>query len=231
MKYTSDTFPELVTLTNPKLTLLVRIVFLLFTTFLLVLLYLLPFALINDYTDSTEFYILIGIYTLLFTYGIYKFIKEYKKKNTTVIQKIIVNKLGIQYHKLNGEIEYLLYKDLNKSKQPYSKDIFTKTIGVNISSKTVLKVLYNQQERIVSFQNTDIFYTSISTNSRELRQHFLQGVTLYRPDLRIADSVYTDFFINPSSFEFDKKGYKKTMIIALIISIIILAIVFLSINL
>ena len=92
-------------------------------------------------------------------------------------------------------------------------------------------MLYNHQERTVSFQNTDIFYTSISTNSRELRQHFLQGVTLYRPDLRIADSVYTDFFINPSSFEFDKKGYKKTMIIALIISIIILAIVFLSINL
>ncbi|AJA69185.1 hypothetical protein HX057_06315 [Myroides odoratimimus] len=230
MKYTSDTFPELVTLTNPKLTLLVRIVFLLFTTFLLVLLYLLPFALINDYTDSTEFYILIGIYTLLFTYGIYKFIKEYKKKNTTAIQKIIVNKLGIQYHKLNGEIEHLSYKDLNKSKQLYTKDIFTKTTGVNISSKTLLKVFYNQQERTISFQNTDIFYTYLSTNSRELRQHFLQGVTLYRPDLKIADSVYNDFFINPNTFEFDKKGYKKTMIIALIISLVILAIVFLSIN-
>ncbi|MDM1396101.1 hypothetical protein HX049_02760 [Myroides odoratimimus] len=231
MKYTSDAFPELTTLTNPKLTLFVRIVFLLFISFFLLLLYLIPFALINEYTNNTGAYILIVLYTLLLTYGVYKFITEYKKKSPHFIQKIVVNELGIHYHKINGEIEHLLYKDLNKSKQPYSKDIFTKTIGVNVSSKTVLKVFYNHQERTVSFQNTDIFYTYLSTNSRELRQHFLQGVTLYRPDLKIADSVFADFFIQPNTFEFDKKEQKKTMIIALIIFLAILAIVFLSINL
>lgn len=52
---------------------------------------------------------------------------------------------------------------------------------------------------------------------------FLQGVTLFRPDLEIEPSVYKEYFINPETFEFDKKTQRDLVFWRVVFVVLLLA--------
>ncbi|MDM1345872.1 hypothetical protein HX017_01880 [Myroides marinus] len=181
-----------------------------------------------DSTTTLEAYILLFLYILLLTYGTYKLVQKIREDKKNAIQQITINHKGIHYHKLNGNIVSILYSELTKSDHPYTEDIYAKTIGINESRRTVLKLFHKGIEKSVPFQHTNIFFTQLSINTRELRSHFIQGITLFRPDLKISQQVFTSFFINPTNSEFDKKKYIQTIFLAIILIIIIITLVIIT---
>lgn len=229
MRYSSSNFPELMSATSTRYTIGIRIILILFFVLLLSLFYIIPFVLFIDSTTTLEAYILLFLYILLLTYGTYKLVQKIRKDKKHATQQITINHKGIHYHKLNGNIESILYSELTKSNHPYTEDIYAKTIGINESRRTVLKLFHQGIEKSILFQHTNIFFTRLSINTRDLRSHFIQGITLFRPDLKISQQVFTSFFINPTNFEFDKKKYIQTIFLAIILIIIIITLVIISI--
>ncbi|MDG3583896.1 hypothetical protein [Galbibacter pacificus] len=162
------------------------------------------------------------IYYLLLLFGTYKLVKYIKSVKGESIKKVTINKEGVHYLKLNGKRESILFSELNKSPSPFSDDVFIKTVGVTPYSSTRLMIFYQGNEKHITFSNTDVMYTGAIGNWRELRGHFIQGITLFCPHLTISESVYSDFFIHPETFEFDTKEFKKTFLIVAIFILIIL---------
>ncbi|WP_335966360.1 hypothetical protein [Galbibacter sp. PAP.153] len=151
-------------------------------------------------------------------------IKYNKSVKRESIKKVTINKEGVHYLKLNGKRESILFSELTKSSSPspFSDDVFIKTVGVTPYSSTRLIIFYQGNEKHITFSNTDVIYTGATGNWRELRGHFIQGIALFCPHLTISESVYSDFFIHPETFEFNAKEFKKTFLFAAIFILIIL---------
>jgi hypothetical protein len=98
--------------------------------------------------------------------------------------------------------------------------------GVGISSKTVLAINYKQTKREIGFQITALFSNSYITNSSALRTKFIQGVALFRPDLTINQTVYTNFYIDPNTFSYDRKSHNKVLILSILLVVTILFIIY-----
>ena len=218
---TKDNFPEIHSTPDRFRTWLIRGIFIVVFVPLILLLYTIPIAFYADGTVSGEGTIVFSTFYYPFMIWMSVLIfRHIKRSRGDSPVRIRVNKEGIVYEKVNGSVEVLRYKDLDAS---YNRvivfDIFAKKMGRY--GPTVLRVFYDGLERSVRF-HTDVGHSYYPGNVRELRSHFIRGITLFRPDLRVASYVYSVFFINPETFEFDKKDYWKTMVFVGIFMILIL---------
>src|SRR5690606_32602440 len=137
-----------------------------------------------------------------------------------------VNREGIFYDQMDGTVESLLYNQLEVSSDDMiAYDVFIGSnlvhTGTTTYSQTFLKVFLKGNQQKVRFFHPDVVYSYYARNSRLLRSHFIQGITLFRPDLRIAPNVYTEFFVHPQTFEFDKKEHWKAIVFAIIFIILL----------
>ncbi|MFD1631035.1 hypothetical protein [Pseudopedobacter beijingensis] len=217
--YTKDNFPKKTSIPSYFWTWAFRVFLILILVLVGLFLFAIPLLLTAIYSYGVII-LLIGCY-LLVIFAIFQFIKHVRKAKNNVVQQVTVDSTGVHYLKLDGTKESILYTELSKSTVPYNKDIFTKRTGGRYSI-TELKVFHNNIEKSISFRNTDILYTNFTRNHRELRRYFLQGITLFRPDLSVSSTVYSNFFIHPETFEFDKKEFVKTVVLTAIIIIILL---------
>lgn len=108
----------------------------------------------------------------------------------------------------------MLYSQLKKSGDRYTADVHSKKI--RLYGERMLFVHLKHGKEAIYFNHTDAF----SGNSGDLRVHFLQGIHLFRPDLRISPEVYSEFFINPETFAFEQRFFKRTLIVAITVLIL-----------
>src|SRR5690606_15810500 len=149
-----------------------------------------------------------------------------KRIRGNAVRHITVNSKGVFFEKINGTVEPLLYSQLEiSSNDNIVYDVF---IGSNLIytgntnyRQTFLKVFLKGNEQKVHFFHPNVAYSYYARNSRLLRSHFIQGITLFRPDLRIAPNVYSEFSIHPQTFEFDKKEHWKAIVFAIIFIILL----------
>lgn len=173
--------------------------------------YVIPFLFYIDGTiEGSELSTFGIIYYPLLIWGSYLGLRYLKRIKGNAVKHITENREGVFYEKINGTVESLLYNQLELSSSAIVYDVFPRKIGRY--GPTELSVFFNDWERTVQFTNTDAAYSYYSGNSRLLRSHFIQGITLFRPDLRIASHVYSAFYIHPETFEFDKKNYRTTIV-------------------
>lgn len=222
--FTKDTFPEIRSEPNWFWTWCIRILFLVIFGPLIILLYTIPLAFYMDGSMDASGLSAFGlIYYPFLIWMSYLAIRYMRRIKGNAIKYIRVNRNGVFYKRINGTEEMLLYEQLDIGPAYIVHDVFPKT-GFRYSP-TVLKVFLNGAERIVQF-HTDAAYSYYSGNRRLLRSHFIRGVALFRPELRIAPSVYSEFFIDPETYRFDKKAYWKTIVaVIILISIIVVSIV------
>jgi len=218
---TKDNFPEIHSTPDWFRTWLIRGICIIVFGPLVLLLYTIPIAFYVDGTVSGEATIVFSVFYYPFMIWMSVLVFRYiQRSRGDAPVHIWVNKEGIVYEKANGSAEVLRYKDLDAT---YNRvivfDVFAKKIGRY--GPTELRVFYDGWERSVRF-HTDAGHSYYPGNVRELRSHFIRGITLFRPDLRVASYVYSAFFINPETYEFDKKDYWKTMILVGILIILIL---------
>src|SRR5690606_35898280 len=192
-----DSFPEIRSEPAWLRTWMIRLVFVGIFGLLIGLFYVTPLLFYVDGTLDAEEIIRFGIfYYPILAWISFLTIRYFKRIRGNAVRHITVNREGIFYEKLNGEVESLRYSQLERSNAGVVVDVFSETLYQY--GPTELRVFVNRKEQSVLF-GTDAGYSYYSGNSRALRSHFIQGIKLFRPDLRIAQWVYSNFYINPET--------------------------------
>lgn len=164
------------------------------------------------------------IYYPLLVWGIWAAIKEYNKTKHQRISKISVDKNGIHYHFRNGKVDNILYKDLQKSKEAYVQDI-DYSPGAKYAPSYIFGFVNGKRKNINFYAHVNgVDY--LIKNKNELRAHFLLGVRLFNNRINVSPSIYPFYYINPETFEFDKKAYRNTVIFSVILIVIIATIIY-----
>lgn len=213
MLYTREKFPEISSEPSQFWTWFIRITFAVIIGMILLGFFCIPLLLYLEkefYGTGAVLFLLIYYPVLcLVLYLLVKLIIRNKKK---AVHSIVVNKEGAFYKKHDGSTEAILYKHLQRSGKNSTKDIFTKSVPVDGHNLIYLKVFYGGREITVDFGRIDVAFGSYAQNHRTLRSHFLHGIKIFRPDLVIDPIVYQHYFINPETFEFEKKAHRNVII-------------------
>ena len=213
MLYTRENFPEISTEPDQYWTWFIRITFTAVIASLLFGFFSIPILLYWE----REFYGPESVLFLLIYYPVlcvvlYLLVKMIIRNKKKAVHSILVNSEGAFYKKHDGSSESILYKNLQRSDKNYTNDIFTEPVPVDGHNLVYLKAFYGGKEIRVDFTRIDIAFGSYAKNHRVLRSHFLNGVKIFRTDLVIDPSVYKQFFINPETFEYEKKQQGKALI-------------------
>ncbi|UPZ14807.1 hypothetical protein [Flavobacterium humidisoli] len=163
------------------------------------------------------------IYFPLLLWGIWILFKNYKRQKQNKVISISVDRYGMHQHQYNGNVESVLYKDLEKSREAYVSDIDRK-IGTKYSPSYIFGFKDGKQIPI-HFSRADNGMTYIPKNKYLLIGHFLQGAVLFCPHIKISSAVYADYFINPATFEFNRKAQTITYLLVFIVLIAILVLI------
>ncbi|WP_407484122.1 hypothetical protein [Elizabethkingia meningoseptica] len=128
-----------------------------------------------------------------------------------IISYFIVNDQGILYFSKNGQlVKETLYKDLAKSPDYYSKDIFSTSAGTGKYSSFRMNLVVYKKNKDNSVNKIYVDLNSIALkNKYHLIGHFLKGIRLFRPELSIAPHVYKDFYLNEKTLDFAPEIRRK----------------------
>ncbi|MCP2028501.1 preprotein translocase subunit SecE [Flavobacterium sp. HSC-32F16] len=222
MIYNKENFPKISSERNLTVTVIVYMLFGLLFIAILALFIALPLSIQLEHNSrlSTGEIIFNLLYFPLLLWIIWRIFKNYQWQKIKKIILISVDRYGLHHHQFDGTVQSILYKELERSTEAYISDIDRK-IGTKYSSGYIFGFRYGLQIPI-HFSKPENGMTYIPKNKYHLIGHFLQGVTLFCPNLRISQSVYADYFINPDTFEFNKKAQLITYLMVLIFMIIIL---------
>lgn len=222
MIYNKENFPKIISERNLTAIIFVYLLFGLLCIAMLCLFIALPLSMQLEHNSrlSTGEMIFNLIYFPLLLWGIWALYKDYKRQKLKKIILISIDHYGIHYHQYDGSVHSILYKQLESSTEAYVSDIDRK-IGTKYSPGYIFG--YKEGKQIpIHFSKPDNGLTYIPKNKYHLIGHFLQGVTLFCPHIKISKAVYADYFINPATFEFNKKAQIITYILVLILIMIIL---------
>jgi hypothetical protein len=222
MIYNKENFPKIISEHNLTAIIFVYLLFGLLCIAMLCLFIALPLSMQLEHNSrlSTGEMIFNLIYFPLLLWGIWALYKDYKRQKLKKIIRISIDHYGIHYHQYDGNVHSILYKQLESSTEAYVSDIDRK-IGTKYSPGYIFGFKEGKQIPI-HFSKPDNGLTYIPKNKYHLIGHFLQGVTLFCPHIKISQAVYADYFINPATFEFNKKAQIFTYVLVFILLIIIL---------
>ena len=157
-------------------------------------------------------------------------INHYLIKRKRVARKIVVDSTGLLFYDSQNEIvEQILYTALRPSKQNF--DIYTVSpTGSGIVP--LLEVIINQEKQEEATKRIDMnLPLHVVRNKFDLYAHFMRGISVFRPDLKIDPTALRSFSIDPVTWEVSKKGTSPggwlLILAVLIISAMIVGIAFL----
>lgn len=147
-------------------------------------------------------------------------VKEYIIKRNHVASKIIVNETGILYCNSKREVvSQILYTDLIASGKDF--DVLT----VNTRSNGVIPMLEvftaSEKKGGEASRIEMILPLHIVKDRYTLYAHFLRGISLFRPDLKIAPQVFLNYFIDPNTWEVNRKGAGYLFLIILLAALLL----------
>jgi hypothetical protein len=222
MIYNKENFPQISSERNLTATILVYMLFGLLCIAMLALFIGIPLSMQlehNSHLSNGEMIFNI-IYFPMLLWGIWALYKDYRRQKIKKIVLITVDQYGIHYHQYNGIVKSILYKELERSTEAYVSDIDRK-IGSKYSPGYIFG--FKEGKYIpIPFSTSDNGLTYIPKNKYHLIGHFLKGITLFCPHIKISQAVYADYFINPDTFEFNKKSQIITYLLVLIVIMVML---------
>lgn len=225
MIYSQANFPEIRSERNLGATILVYALFGLLSLAMLALVVAVPLSIQlehNSHLSNGEI-IFDCIYFPLLLWGIWALYKNYQRQRLKKVTLISVDHSGLHHHQFDGKIQSVLYKDLEVSTEVYVSDIDRKT-GTKYTPAYIFG--FKGGKRIpIHFATSENGLSYLPKNRNQLIAHFLHGVALFCPHIKVSKAVYADYFINPVTFEFNTKAQRITyLIIFILIMIILLAI-------
>ncbi len=227
-KTMKEAFPEMRSETyNPKYIARLRwSIVILFASVAVILLGFFIDALSDSSTDTASdmiFLLLFLIAGSLTGWLAYEMMRNQDEK----ISSLLINHQGILFLNRNDKVlSVIKYYDLVKSDNPYTKDIFSESAS-NGKYGDFRKNLYvhekdenrNPQKKLI---NLDVIPLK---NRYDLIGHFLKGVHVFRPDLKINPEVYKDFYLDEKTLRYAPENLKNDMKVKIItIAVVILVI-------
>lgn len=227
MLYTKENFPEISSEPNLFWTWFIRVTFAVVIGIMLLGFFCIPILLYWEEEISGPG----GVFFLFIYYPVlcvvlYLLIRLIIRNKKKAVHSIIVNREGLFYKKHDGSTESVLYKNLQYSAKNFTKDVFTESVPVDGHNLIYLKVFYGGRAITVDFGRIDVAFGSYAQNHRILRSHFLHGIKIFRSDLVIDPMVYQHFFINPETFEFEKKEHRNIIIWTIVFIVILFFIIY-----
>ncbi len=158
-------------------------------------------------------------------------LRHYIIRRNNIISKIVVNSSGLLFYNSKNEIvQQILYTELQPSKQNF--DIYAVT-PVGSSMVPLLEVTVQQEKKGEETKRIDInLPLHVVKNKFTLYAHFMHGISIFRPDLKIDPIALRTFSIDPKTWKVNRRkgismGGWLLILTALIISGIIIGIPFL----
>lgn len=222
MIYNKENFPTISSERNRAVTIVVYGLFGLLYIAMLSILIGIPLSLQLEHNSllSTGEILFNLIYFPLLLWGLWSLYKNYQRQKLQKVILISIDHYGLHYHRFDGTVQSILYKELERSTETYISDIDRK-IGTKYSPGYIFG--FKDSARIpIHFSTSENGLSYVPKNKNQLIAHFLQGVSLFCPQIKISPVVYADYFINPATFEFNKKAQIITYFIILILFIIVL---------
>ncbi|KAF2338342.1 hypothetical protein [Flavobacterium tistrianum] len=222
MIYNKENFPKISSERNTAATVTIYILFGLLCIAMLALFVGIPLSLQLEYNSplSNGELIFDLIYFPLLLWGVWALYKNYQRQKEKKVVLISVDHNGLHHQQSDGTVKSVLYKEMERSGESYVNDIDWK-VGTKYSPGYIFG-FKNGLKVPIHFSTAENGLSYVPKNKYQLTGHFLQGVTLFCPHLKISPTVYTSNFINPKTFEFDKKAQRIAYFIAFILVIIIL---------
>ncbi|WP_123945939.1 hypothetical protein [Chryseobacterium sp. G0186] len=147
-----------------------------------------------------------------------------------IASKIIVDQSGLLFYNAYDEIvEKILYSELSSSTQIF--DIYT-VKPLNSGVVPLLEININPEKEDKKIKRIDMnLPLYVVKNKYTLYAHFLHGITIFRPDLKIDPAVLLSYSIDPDTWKVNSKGVSFMawilILLALIIAGVIVGLVFL----
>lgn len=222
MNYTKENFPNLCSERNLVITVLIYILFGCLIAAMLALLIGLPLAMQLEHKSPLSKIEMIFdlVYFSILLWFFWRIYKNYKYQKLKKVILISIDADGLHHHQFDGTIRSILYKELEKSTEPFVSDIDRK-IGTKYSPGYITG--FKVGKRIpIHFSTQENGMTYVPKNKYQLIGHFLQGTVLFCPHLKISQAVYKDYFINPVTFDFSRKAQIFTYFLIFIVLLIII---------
>jgi len=132
-------------------------------------------------------------------------VKHYIIKRNPVASKIIINETGLLYCNSKGEIaSKILYSDLVASGKEFD------VLSVLPPSSGVMPMLEvftaSEKEGRAALRIEMNLPLHVVSDRLTLYAHFLQGISIFRPDLKIAPQVFQNYFIDPKTWKVNRKS-------------------------
>lgn len=132
-------------------------------------------------------------------------VKHYIIKRNPVASKIIINETGLLYCNSKGEIaSKILYSDLIASGKEFD------VLSVLPPSSGVMPMLEvftaSEKEGRAALRIEMNLPLHVVSDRLILYAHFLQGISIFRPDLKIAPQVFQNYFIDPKTWKVNRKS-------------------------
>ncbi|WET49365.1 hypothetical protein PYS58_22880 [Chryseobacterium indologenes] len=130
-------------------------------------------------------------------------IRYYIIRRKKIARKIIVDSSGLLFYNSKNEVtEQILYNELCPSKQTF--DIYT-VIPVGSSMIPLLEITLQQEKKDDEIKRIDMnLPLHLVKNKIVLYAHFIHGISVFRPDLKIDPAVLKTFSIDPNTWEVKK---------------------------
>lgn len=153
-------------------------------------------------------------------------IRYYIIKRKNLSRKIIVNNTGLLFYNSKNEIvEQILYTELRSSNNFF--DIYTvNPIGSGIVP--LLEINVQQEKKENKTKRIDMnLPLHVVKNKATLYVHFIHGISIFRPDLKVDPMTFRTFSIDPNTWEINKsKGISLGGWLLILTVIIITCILF-----
>ncbi|RXM41218.1 hypothetical protein BOQ62_01375 [Chryseobacterium sp. CH21] len=144
------------------------------------------------------------------------------------ISGLLINHQGILFLNTNEKVlSAIKYYDLVKSGNPYTKDIFSEfaSHGKYSDFRKNLYVHEKDENREPKKKMVNLDVIPLK-NRYDLIGHFLKGIKMFRPDLKIDPEVYKDFYLDEKTLRYTPENLKSDMKVKIItIAVIIVVII------
>lgn len=131
--------------------------------------------------------------------------RYYIIRRKSLAGKIIADHTGLLFYNSKNEItEQILYTELRTSGQNF--DIYTVT-PVGGSIVPMLEVTVQPEKKEETARRIDMnLPLHVVRNKPALYAHFMHGITVFRPDLKIDPMALRSFSIDPDTWKVNSKG-------------------------
>jgi len=181
-------FPAIDSKTSKGWTLAIKVFFSIFTVLIPLMMILMAWlTLASKIKFEIKFLIVV---LAIFVIGLFVWLLrvQIRKKTTTKIIRATVDKTGIHYYSNKGLVKSVRYNQLMPNPENGKYDVFIPLDQTDTIMDLCFYVFDDAVEKVVMkafFIEGDV----VITNGNSLKEHFIKGIIMFRPDLKIAPGV------------------------------------------